>query len=73
MESTPFLQKPLRSRLGLTGILTGAAQILAGTFKCPDSVDNITQTVIQLLQKPAMINEPFLTQILQADYIRYWS
>ena len=72
-ESTPFLQEPLRSILGLTGTSSNAMQILEGSFICPESVDEVTQTVIQLLRRPTILETPVSSRISREDYVRYWS
>jgi hypothetical protein len=71
-HSTPFLQDPLLTAVGLTGTLLAAKQILEGTFICPAGVDKTTQLLIQLLKRPADSVFCIETSITFKDFQQYW-
>ena len=72
-ENTPPMQEPLRSELGLLGQTEAAQQILAGTYECPDGVDDYTRSFIDSLVACAPAQEPKIScKITKDDYQSFW-
>ena len=50
-EGTPFMQEPLRTRVGYLGIGPGAQEILNGTFQCTNNTPPYAARLIQGLKR----------------------
>jgi hypothetical protein len=70
-HGSPFLNEPLLSAVGLTGMSMAAQQILDGTFQCPEGTDEIIRLLIQLLKRPDAVNMVDIT-ITHKTYQQYW-
>lgn len=73
-ENTPPMQDPLLSDLGYLADTDAAEQILAGTYECPEGVDEYTRDFLQCLQRPSQIEQDASidTSISRSDFQDFW-
>lgn len=66
VNATPFMQKPLRSVVGMRGTTEAAEHFLLGTYEPPNTISDSTKIFLEELKMPASaMQSPQLIQQYQ--------
>ena len=72
-KSTPPVQEPLQSELGLLGEMEAAQQIIKGMCDCPEGVDKYTRSFIEMLKACAPSSQVNILMVFtKEDFQSFW-